>query len=106
MARRSASLYPLISPYVSQAVARRSASLRFDLCSKVTRSTYLLPYCARRQVVVHTVMLTATKANTHTHTKANTHNANPNAKPGPNPVALALLEGGSADLNPTLTQTR
>ena len=102
MARRSASLYPLISPYVSQAVARRSASLRFDLCSKVTRSTYLLTV----QVVVHTVMLTATKANTHTHTKANTHNANPNAKPGPNPVALALLEGGSADLNPTLTQTR
>ena len=44
MARRSASLYPLISPYIiSQAVARRSASLRFDLCSKVSRIlTYFL----------------------------------------------------------------
>jgi len=79
--------YPLISPYVSQGYgaplcqpASPYISLYLPgrgapLCQPALRPvlegksytyllTYLLTYCARRQVVVHTVMLTATKANT------------------------------------------
>ena len=62
----------VLSPYISlYNLPGRSAPLCKPALRPVLEGksytyllTYLLTYCARRQVVVHTVMLTATKANT------------------------------------------